>query len=580
VLLALCKWGDVGKGDRINMNIRSKIFSKLLAIVSGVVLVIVPSFTGTVVAHADDPIRVDGNVAYIEQSMALCSTHGALWTFDGGALTINLDAIAAATSDVNSVVIESSATGGDESGQRCKNEYTSLNIVQVNDNIQMLTIADGTFYQGKETSTVPALKSVTFPSGLLKVVIGDDAFRQFASTGAGDNTLESVQFAKGLKELKIGNNAFYQNADEGNNALKSITFPEGLERLVIGDGAFVQSASLGSNALTSVTFPLGLEVLEIESDAFYQWTGNGSGNNALTSVTFPLGLKSLIIGDQAFTQYSINGNNALTSATFPAGLTTLVIGSEAFGQRSNNGNNALKSVAFPDNIEDLSIEFAAFAQKAINGNNALENFIFGTDKAPGNGSDSVELEENITCLIVGEGSACTSTVPWTWIGEDNTDIETAWGANLTAASTKSYSLAKVATVPLYRLYNRVSGEHLYTKDAYEAYILPIEAPDWKSEGDAWVSPTFGKEVFRLYNPILGDHHYTADQHEIDVLTAEHGWVVEKQAWLSFGSQPLYRLYNPFAAVGSHHFTRDSNEATTLDHETDWQYEGVSWFGLM
>jgi hypothetical protein len=525
------------------MNIKSKVLSKLLAIVAGVVLVIAPSFTGTVVAKADEPITVTssatGNVAFIGDGSAggdgeLCVTKDALWTFSDGALTIDLDAIAKAYPGVNSLFITSGSAGG------CRSSLTSLEIVQNNQKIKNLQIDYNVFKNSKFTPGTNVLQSVTFPDGLESLVIGDEAFKQ---TGTNASTLASVKFPKGLRSLQIGEQAFAQkpdNSETDNCALTSIDFPEGLEKLEIADSAF----------------------------------GQVCANNTLESVTFPNGLKVLSIGDDAFQQVADSGSNALQAVAFPAGLQTLTIGGNAFAQNAEE-DNALQAVAFPAGLQSLAIDYSAFYQTAYTGNNALENFIFGMDNT--DDATAIYLGPDITTLVTFDGENPVTTSPsWSWLGEAG---DTSSWTNIDGESA-TYPLTEAETVPLYRLYNRVSGEHLYTSDAEEAKNLPVEAPDWVSEGDAWVSPAFGEPVYRLYNPILGDHHYSKDQNEINTLVAEHGWKVEIQAWFSFGSQPLYRLYNPLAAVGSHHFTRDAHEAQTLDSDTDWQYEGISWYGLM
>ena len=64
-------------------------------------------------------------------------------------------------------------------------------------------------------------------------------------------------------------------------------------------------------------------------------------------------------------------------------------------------------------------------------------------------------------------------------------------------------------VTIYRLYNPISGEHLYTRDANEKNVLSSKH-GWKYEGVGWYAPTSGKPVYRLYNPGLANHLYTTD----------------------------------------------------------------------
>lgn len=131
---------------------------------------------------------------------------------------------------------------------------------------------------------------------------------------------------------------------------------------------------------------------------------------------------------------------------------------------------------------------------------------------------------------------------------------------------------------MYRLYNRVSHEHLYTADAHERDVL--SRGDWNYEGVGWVAPVSSKtKVFRLYNPILGDHHYTTDTHERDVLTAHHNWRYEGVGWYSDDCRavPVYRQFNPGLRVGSHNYTTDRHEYNVNNARNGWRGEGIAWY---
>ena len=69
-----------------------------------------------------------------------------------------------------------------------------------------------------------------------------------------------------------------------------------------------------------------------------------------------------------------------------------------------------------------------------------------------------------------------------------------------------------SSVPMYRMYDPSSGEHLYTSDTNEKNEL-ISKHNWRYEGIGWYAPTSGKPVYRLYNPKTGEHHYTMDENE-------------------------------------------------------------------
>ncbi len=135
------------------------------------------------------------------------------------------------------------------------------------------------------------------------------------------------------------------------------------------------------------------------------------------------------------------------------------------------------------------------------------------------------------------------------------------------------------TTPMYRLYNKNSGEHFYTGSVQERDVLI--SVGWQYEGIAWNAPTkHGAPVYRLYNPNNGDHHYTMSAEERDMLVTV-GWQYEGVAWNSASSSniPMYRLYNPNADCGSHHYTGSIEERDMLV-AVGWVYEGIGWYGLL
>jgi hypothetical protein len=143
--------------------------------------------------------------------------------------------------------------------------------------------------------------------------------------------------------------------------------------------------------------------------------------------------------------------------------------------------------------------------------------------------------------------------------------------------------------PVYRMYNSITSEHLYTVDKTEYQNLLAE--HWTQEGEAWLSPDSGeKGVYRLYNPGLGalckmSHHYTSDKSEADDLVKNHGWVYDNGGepifysaeynggnsfYGSAGASHLMRLYNP--GLSAHLWTLDDDEAGDLNENWGWGIE--------
>ena len=137
-------------------------------------------------------------------------------------------------------------------------------------------------------------------------------------------------------------------------------------------------------------------------------------------------------------------------------------------------------------------------------------------------------------------------------------------------------------IPMYRMYNPFTGEHLYTKDENEKNYL--EASKWNFEGYSWVASNEGQPVYRLFNPYSGEHHYTMDEVEKFWLVLT-GWNDEGIGWYSKTTGdacevPVYRLFCPFTneALKAHHYTMDKGERDWL-LSIGWNDEGTCWTSM-
>lgn len=65
-----------------------------------------------------------------------------------------------------------------------------------------------------------------------------------------------------------------------------------------------------------------------------------------------------------------------------------------------------------------------------------------------------------------------------------------------AALAEDVTARPGSQVTVRRLYNRWSGEHLFTTDEREYEHL--QTLGWRGEGTAWVAPASGDTVWRLY----------------------------------------------------------------------------------
>jgi muramidase-2 len=133
-----------------------------------------------------------------------------------------------------------------------------------------------------------------------------------------------------------------------------------------------------------------------------------------------------------------------------------------------------------------------------------------------------------------------------------------------------------ATQDVLRLYNRWSGEHLYTTSRTEYNSLGKVG--WSGEGTAWAAPGSGSNpVWRLYNRWSGDHLLTSDRKEYDAL-GRAGWNREGVAFYSGGGVSVWRLYNRWLKAGTHLLTTDKTEYDNLIRD-GWSGEGVAFYAV-
>ena len=134
---------------------------------------------------------------------------------------------------------------------------------------------------------------------------------------------------------------------------------------------------------------------------------------------------------------------------------------------------------------------------------------------------------------------------------------------------------------IYRVYNKYTGEHLFTSKEIEynklgnlGWIREGSAFDAYSEGE---KPVDSVAVYRLYNPNAkgGDHHYTKSYSEAEKLVGK-GWKWDNNAKPLFyakGETEVYRLYNK--TNGRHHYTPKEGERKNME-KAGWITEGIAW----
>ena len=153
---------------------------------------------------------------------------------------------------------------------------------------------------------------------------------------------------------------------------------------------------------------------------------------------------------------------------------------------------------------------------------------------------------------------------------------------LTSTSTSHEYTPNTYVVPVFRMYNTKTSEHLYTprKAEYDACGYGSYV-DWRQEEVGWWAPkktTPGANpVYRLYNTKSGDHHYTTSAGEKAILIANYGWVDEGVAFYSGGVHSVHRLYNGSLTRGQHHYTTSAGERDSLVKNYGWKSEGIGFY---
>ena len=156
-----------------------------------------------------------------------------------------------------------------------------------------------------------------------------------------------------------------------------------------------------------------------------------------------------------------------------------------------------------------------------------------------------------------------------------------------AFSVKEATPVKAVTAnfngPVYRLYNPNSGEHVYTMGLTEKNNLVHLG--WGYEGVLGTSyytmpgQTYGKvPVYRLYSKNSGEHLYTINTNEVNQLK-NYGWVNEGIVFYDATILPwnqettVERLYNPNS--GQHFYTANWDERDYLK-KIGWKDEGEAF----
>ncbi len=137
------------------------------------------------------------------------------------------------------------------------------------------------------------------------------------------------------------------------------------------------------------------------------------------------------------------------------------------------------------------------------------------------------------------------------------------------------STSRGATVPVYRLYNSTTNNHLFTSDFNEYGVAA--GLGYKKEGIAFYAcAAEQKPVYRMYSGLVGDHLYTVSSLERDRAGAgiyQHEGVAFYTCSANNDS-PVFRLYNK--STGNHLYTTSLTERSAVVSTGKYIDEGTSF----
>ena len=362
-------------------------------------------------------------------------------------------------------------------------------------------------------------------------VIGDDAFAdiEFSSkVTIPDSVLEIGQRAFsggriGVKDqIEIGKSI----TSIGNEVFRY----RNLTEIRIPDSVVSIGAGAFANTQLSALI-VGDSVTSIGNEAFY--------SSRLSKVD--LGDSVEFIGDNAFENNSISD--------FELGQSIISIGKSAFK------GNSLSELNIPDSL--VTIEKDAFK-----GNNLTTVNFGSTVSSIGDGA--FKMNEIVEARLPAH---FVENPPW-------------------RAFDAGVRLVFGNSLPVNRLYNPLSGRHLFSANQYEINLLT--QTDWQNEGVIYDAPEEGTaDVFRFYIPSEGRHFYTALEFERDLIINNQdifsGWQYEGTAFSAYSTSDypddaaaVVRYLN--IETGSHVYSTSSYEQGLLDENASFRYEGIAWFG--
>lgn len=136
----------------------------------------------------------------------------------------------------------------------------------------------------------------------------------------------------------------------------------------------------------------------------------------------------------------------------------------------------------------------------------------------------------------------------------------------------AHKTQKGSSVPVYRFYNKVSDQHLFTTSDNEKNFITTELSFWwKYEGISFYTYKTEEDstspVHRFYSKTKDSYFFTIDAEEYNNLLGE-----QKNALV-----PVYRFYN--SIIDSHYYTINEKEKNNMlnDKNSPYKYEGENFY---
>jgi len=183
----------------------------------------------------------------------------------------------------------------------------------------------------------------------------------------------------------------------------------------------------------------------------------------------------------------------------------------------------------------------------------------------------------------------TGTINENWVVRFDNFQEQRLVSIASGAFTKSAIFTASTSKSIYRFFNKMKGNHFYTKNKSEKNnIRNTLQNEWNYEGVAYKAYDSADAnilpLYRFWNKKTGFHFYTQNEGEKNNLinNLSDTWNYEGVAYYAYstnqpGSIPLYRFFNKIK--GNHFYTKNATEKnniiTTLSNE--WNYEGEAWY---